>query len=584
MSHQHARQNIEAATNEIKVHLDTKHLLYIADDCEQDRQMISQLQVYCPALTQTRSVTDAIELLSSNHFDAVILTASISVEDLRAFSESLAERVAIRDIPIVLMHKVNTPEPGSELLESLRNCSLTSAAVEPVVLLSQLSVAIRNHRAASRLREENNSLAQWRHLHDDDMETASKLMDSILGNPNYRVDNMRTHLQPMETLNGDIVLATNKPDGGQHFIIGDFTGHGMPAALGTVIVVDTFYTMTLKGFSIAEIARELNQKLFGMLPTGRFLSACLIEVQEAKQGISIWNAGLPDVMLVRKAKGIVHRARSQNLPLGILDSKDFSPAIETIAIEAGDRIYAYSDGLIEAANHERTQFGQTRLNEVLNTQHSAETVFLQVLGELDSFCGNAPREDDITFVEVQLDAVGNTGKELTTRAFELSKPTMSWQFDMTLDTDALKNIFPIPILITMLVDVQGMKNHRERLYTVLAELFNNALDHGLLELDSSMKSTAEGFTEYYDMREKRLQALSDGKVAFSFNCHPREQGGGELHIGIQQSHNGFDHAKVMHKLDTNTAAHGRGILLVRSICEQVTYSDEGRRVDVCYAW
>jgi hypothetical protein len=51
------------------------------------------------------------------------------------------------------------------------------------------------------------------------------------------------------------------------------------------------------------------------------------------------------------------------------------------------------------------------------------------------------------------------------------------------------------------------EEHRERIYMVLAELFFNALDHGLLKLDSRLKETPQGFGEYYSQRTKRLADL-----------------------------------------------------------------------------
>ena len=59
---------------------------------------------------------------------------------------------------------------------------------------------------------------------------------------------------------------------------------------------------------------------------------------------------------------------------------------------------------------------------------------------------------------------------------------------------------------------------REPLFTVLAELFNNALDHGILELDSGLKRDVEGFSEYYKQRIERLEKLENGQVAFHFQA------------------------------------------------------------------
>ena len=76
-----------------------------------------------------------------------------------------------------------------------------------------------------------------------------------------------------------------------------------------------------------------------------------------------------------------------------------------------------------------------------------------------------------------------------------------------LSSECLHSLDPLPLFLQNLIDVQGLHSHRERLYTILAEIVANALDHGLLRLDSTWKKTPDGFAKYYAEREKRLERL-----------------------------------------------------------------------------
>jgi hypothetical protein len=82
-------------------------------------------------------------------------------------------------------------------------------------------------------------------------------------------------LSLMALFSGDVLLAAPTLSGGLQVMLGDFTGHGLPAAIGAIPVSDIFYAMTAKGFSIGDIVAELNQKLRTILPTGLFCAACL---------------------------------------------------------------------------------------------------------------------------------------------------------------------------------------------------------------------------------------------------------------------------------------------------------------------
>jgi hypothetical protein len=116
---------------------------------------------------------------------------------------------------------------------------------------------------------------------------------------------------------------------------------------------------------------------------------------------------------------------------------------------------------------------------------------------------------------------------------------------------------------------------------VLSELFNNALDHGLLGLDSATKSWVGGFEIYMQQRIDRLAKLEHGSISLSFLLHQFESRA-VLDISIQDSGPGFDFCKRLTDpsalSEANERVFGRGIALVNSLCEQVVYSGTGNKV------
>ena len=117
----------------------------------------------------------------------------------------------------------------------------------------------------------------------------------------------------------------------------------------------------------------------------------------------------------------------------------------------------------------------------------------------------------------------------------------------------------------------------------MAELFSNAFEHGVLGLSSELKSSTEGFTKYYQLREERMQNIGDGSVCFVFDHSPVENGG-KLVIQVIDSGDGFDYKE---KEDSDFKAQGysgRGIPLIRSICESLKYSGNGNTVEVTLRW
>ena len=132
-----------------------------------------------------------------------------------------------------------------------------------------------------------------------------------------------------------------------------------------------------------------------------------------------------------------------------------------------------------------------------------------------------------------------------------------------------------------LLEVQGLRPRGGELYTVLAELYSNALEHGVMGLDSALKRDARGFAEYYRQRRLRLAALSDGYVRFHLRLLP-EEGGGRLVVRVEDSGPGFDPSAVVAALDE--ALCGRGLALVRQLSDAFGCSADGQGVSVEFCW
>ena len=213
---------------------------------------------------------------------------------------------------------------------------------------------------------------------------------------------MKCLLSPMEVVGGDVFFTITGPSGSQYALLGDFTGHGLSAAIGAIPVSDIFYTMAGKGHSIEEIVTETNRKLKGVLPMGLFLCACFTELDYARGTLTVWNGGLPDALVIGREGGIKKRLASTHVPLGVVDTADTSTEIMELA--QGDFIYIYTDGVIEASNKHGEMFGQQRLEDHFIHIQSPENLFDEIRGSVFAFCSGKVQEDDITMLEIQYDA------------------------------------------------------------------------------------------------------------------------------------------------------------------------------------
>ncbi len=458
-----------------------------------------------------------------------------------------------------------------------------------IQLQTRINALMRIRELYSTVRQQRNELIQHQKRLERERQMAKRLFANIIHTGSLDRPNIKYLLSPMSLFSGDILLTAPKPSGGLHVILGDFTGHGLAAATGALPVSSIFYGMTAKGYSITEIVTEVNTRLKTILPVDMFLAACLIDINTTTHTLTVWNGGLPPLVVYDSRQlAISQRIPSQHLPLGIIDGESFSRRVEVMGIHQGDRIYICSDGVLETQNRQGEMFGRDRFDALFETGLAPPALFDTILGRLSDFQAGGLQQDDVTLLEICYDqslleqSAGTIEEEERGRG-RLSAAPSSWGLTLTLTADLLKVLDPLPLLIQILMDLQGFRGQRQQLYTVFSELYSNALEHGLLRLDSSLKASASGFVEYYQAREQRLAVLSEGEICIDIRHQPDAEGG-QLTITFEDTGNGFDVNSALLPLAENRGHAGRGIQLLRSICDEVTFQGGGNRVQVVYRW
>ncbi|MBF0454531.1 MAG: fused response regulator/phosphatase [Magnetococcales bacterium] len=224
-------------------------------------------------------------------------------------------------------------------------------------------------------------------------EIITRMRDSLWYNPTH----LKTLLNPVETMCGDMILSALRPDKTQHVLLGDFTGHGLPAAIGGPVTSDIFYAMTRKGFSGQEILTEINQKLYQKTPSGMFMAAGFLELNREKNRLTVWNCSLPDILIFRD-EALVERVTSSHFARGILNQPD-KPGTQ-INVRPGDRIFAYTDGFVEEKNSEEEMLGPEKFEKKISEmiQHHAPLDTLKKA--LDDYRSGREQSDDETMIEL----------------------------------------------------------------------------------------------------------------------------------------------------------------------------------------
>lgn len=425
-------------------------------------------------------------------------------------------------------------------------------------------------------------------------ELAEQLFSTVVEKGNIAKEHIQIFKRSAETFSGDVQLTALCPNGDVNVLLGDFTGHGLSSAIGAIPLADMFRAMTAKGYSSLDIIKNINRKMHQLLPTHMFLALTMVSISVIEQLAYVWNAGMEDSFLFDSKTGeLKKRIASFHPPLGISSDLLLDIKPQVIPLNTDDRIILYSDGIVEARNAEGNFFGEQRLIEAAVQGFIDNDVQGHIIAALEVFCEDLPQDDDISLVHVNCDVsvyqnlVPTIEKEIDIEYECEIQDSGGWSWQMALTGKKLSSINPIPIIINQIHEMEGPGEQWNGLFTVLTELYVNALDHGVLGLNSSLKNSPEGFAQYFEEKEHRLSLLNKGYIKIKLEYCSNELGGA-LNIMMFDSGSGFEFTPWMEDVNTEKLSSnnfsGRGIKLVTDICNDLNYYENGSAVKATYKW
>lgn len=549
----------------------------IADDQRINRVLLERcLDPLRYEVVEAENGLDALARFEEARPDVVLL--DVLMPELDGFETARAMKARLGDdhVPIILVTSLSDEESLRQGMDAGAD-DFVPKPFNRIVLESKMKAALRTRQAFQALRTKTDELLALNEQVRADQVMAERLMAAVLRSSVLSSPALRHVSRAMDIFNGDLLLACEGPCGRLRVMLGDFSGHGLVAAIGGLPVATGFEQLCEGGASLFEVAQAANGNLREVLPRDRFMAAVLLEIDFRNRTVEVLNAGMPEVLVRSAGGGLRARFEPKHLPLAILEELDRPEDSTKISLEPGDRLYLFSDGVIEAVSPTGAAFGQDRLEALLGERGVADgQVFDRALLALDEFIGEAPAADDVTFLEVFMDASGPAERRGSSR----------WtkgpgRLDLRLTPALLRSADPLQMVQSMLDAFPPLEGRRADVFAVVAELLNNAVDHGVLGLDSRMKQDLEGFERFYEERAERLAALEDGGVELGLAL---EQDGDEwrMVLEVTDSGRGFQPSAV--QAASSSAPHGRGIAMVKGICESVRYHPPGNRVEVVYQW
>lgn len=244
--------------------------------------------------------------------------------------------------------------------------------------------------------------ADDKQLIERDLELAARVQGKLLPGCNTRLNHWELcyHYEPSGPVGGDYcdLIRPEKTGGDLYFFLGDVSGKGVAASLLVSYMHATFRSLIPGDLSLEKVLERANRLLCETTLSSNFVT--LAAGKASPDGtVEIVNAGHCLPLVVRNGK--IRSIETTGLPLGLF----FSAEYRTIrfAMEPGDTLFVYSDGLSESRNAGMEEYSDARVSALVAREYdqSPEELIRSALRDLREFRGKAVKFDDLTVMAMK---------------------------------------------------------------------------------------------------------------------------------------------------------------------------------------
>lgn len=555
--------------------------ILVAEDSAADRLLLAQLVRRLGH--EVRSVENgerAVAVFARWRPQLVLLDALMPVMDGFEAARRIKHLAGETLVPIIFLTALNEEQALVQCLEAGGDDFLAKP-YSAAILAAKIRTMVRLHRLQATLVAQRDQITAHHQRLLNEQRLAKRVFDRVVHAGCLGARHIRYRQSPFALFSGDLLLADTTPAGDLHVLLGDFTGHGLPAAVGAMPLAEAFYGMTARGHGLSQTVRELNSRLKDILPVEMFCCALVLSFSVRHMAVEIWNGGMPEAYRLSASGALLGTVASRHLPLGIVDAAQFDDSSEVLPLLAGERLLLFSDGVLDCVNAEQQRFGVERLRQVLAANHTPATLLDDILLAVERFGGRPA--DDLSLCDISMPLAGELA--VMAPAIDLEAAgllALEWTLQLELQAHSLRHFNPVPSLVQLLQEIQGLPINSGVLHTVLSELYSNALEHGVLGLDSQLKQGTGGFADYYRQRGARLARQRDGFIRIDLRVEPVRRGG-RLTVEVRDSGPGFAVEKLS-ACGPDPCLSGRGMALVRSLCSVAKWTEGGRCAHVELDW
>lgn len=232
----------------------------------------------------------------------------------------------------------------------------------------------------------------------NDIELAGMIQERLLSQQTLKRDHcyITGWSRSAKGVGGDFYYMQEINNGMLFAALCDVSGKGVSAALIVSMLWGMLRTYDYKR-GLRELIININKAIVTTFHLEKYLTGFFLFFDPLQSRLLCADMGHSHVYLIRHNHVKPIKGRLLNLPIGVDES--VSPALMGIALQKGDRLFIYTDGITEQVNRSGEEFGEHRLKSLLSSLSQEERPLNELLPEsIDLFSEGVPQQDDMSFL------------------------------------------------------------------------------------------------------------------------------------------------------------------------------------------
>lgn len=187
-------------------------------------------------------------------------------------------------------------------------------------------------------------------------------------------------------------------------LIADVSGKGMSAAFYITLAKGVIVSQIHQSPSPAEVLKRVNRLLFETMERGKFISMIYGVFDVSTMQFIYAQAGHNPIVVRTSYNGKATPLEVRGLALGLDKGSLFDKSIidTTIDLASGDAIVLYTDGVVEAMNNDKLEYGMDSfIAAIQRYAGTAPTLLNAIIQDVKAFIGKSKQHDDITVIVIR---------------------------------------------------------------------------------------------------------------------------------------------------------------------------------------